>query len=70
MVELRTLVNAQDLADFWNQVTDFRNFLNHGAMRSHWAQRPVKTVMDSSKIIYERFKVLAGELLEDTPCSS
>ncbi len=70
VIALRELVDGKKLADFWNQVTDFRNFLNHGAMRTHWAQRPVRTVMNSSKAIYERFKILAEELLEDAPCSS
>ncbi|MEA3396264.1 MAG: TIGR02221 family CRISPR-associated protein [Chloroflexota bacterium] len=67
---LRELIDTKELADFWNRVSDFRNFLNHGAMRPHWEQRPVKTVMKSSKTIYERFRSLAEELLEDTPCSS
>lgn len=62
---LRALVDPKEIADFWNQVTDFRNFINHGAMRTHWAQRPVRTVMASSETIYERFRTLAATLLEE-----
>ncbi len=61
---LRAIVDPKEIADFWNQLTDFRNFINHGAMRAQWAQRPVKTVMASSETLYQRFQVLAATLLE------
>ncbi len=61
---VRALGDPKDLADFWNQLTDFRNFINHGAMRAHWGQRPVKTVMASSETLYRRFQALAAILLE------
>jgi CRISPR-associated DxTHG motif protein len=68
--DLQDVVDTKDLADFWNQVTDFRNFINHGAMRSHWSQRPIKTVMASGETLYDKFLTLATALLEEAPCSS
>jgi CRISPR-associated DxTHG motif protein len=67
---LRELVDAKEMADFWNQLTDFRNRINHGAMRKHWAQMPVATVMSLSKDIHADFTSMTAKLLEASPCSS
>ena len=61
---LHDLIDAKEMADFWNQLTDFRNFLNHGAMRKHWDQMPVDTVISLSEKLYARFEQIAVELME------
>ncbi len=61
---LADILDTKALADFWNQVTDTRNFINHGAMRPHWAQRPVDTVVRTAEGVYDRFQALAATLLE------
>jgi CRISPR-associated DxTHG motif protein len=63
---LAELIDAREMADFWNRLTDFRNFINHAAMRRYWQQRPVKTVMEQSDTLYADFQVIAAQLLEAT----
>lgn len=38
------LSNATDIAKFWNELTQFRNLINHGVMRNSWREESEKII--------------------------
>jgi CRISPR-associated DxTHG motif protein len=70
VAEIQTWAQAKELADFWNQVGDLRNFIDHAAMRTHWEQRSIQTVVKQSQDIHAKFQTLSQTLLENSACSS
>ncbi|MGC9400671.1 MAG: TIGR02221 family CRISPR-associated protein [Anaerolineae bacterium] len=64
---LAELIDAKEMADFWNRLTDFRNFINHAAMRRLWQRRSVKTLAEQGDALYAQFQAMAAQLLETTP---
>ncbi len=65
---LQTFPEFEAIATFWNELTQWRNLIDHGAMRKNWAEYRVKTFVDKSEELYAQLKQMATALLGADLC--
>lgn len=58
-VKLLSVMEFEHLIATWNELADWRNLINHGAMRKNWAETPVKTVLEKGEKFYMALQDLA-----------
>jgi len=61
---LHRLSGSEEIARLWDQLTSVRNFINHAAMKTSWAQTPSKTVVEQVRTLCDRLQELAPSLVE------
>lgn len=59
VTEICTWPESTALVMLWSEVADWRNLINHGAIRKNWSETPVKTVLAKGEKFYTTLLTLA-----------